>query len=146
MQGWWKQCQRVDWWLLLWSCDWKCCWRWELWLIARYILTTTYSTLTPIPFESLLFLCTNHTLWDERTVQKAIIAGKESLNKNDEQEIEWGSWPVAVPQSSCCCWFLVFVQYHNCVGMYNIVIVLVLSICLSFWGKRGKRSENAINW
>ena len=31
---------------------------------------------------------TNHTLWDERTVQKAIIAGKESLNKNDEQEIE----------------------------------------------------------
>jgi hypothetical protein len=40
----------------------------QLWLIARYILITTCSTLAPILFEALLFLHANRTLWDERTV------------------------------------------------------------------------------
>ena len=49
----------------------------RLWSIKRYILTTTRSTLAPIRFEALLFLHANRIIWDERTVQKALLAVRD---------------------------------------------------------------------
>ena len=51
-------------------------------VIARYILTTTRSTLEPILFEALLFLRANGTLWDIRTVQKALLAVRDDLKSD----------------------------------------------------------------
>ena len=39
----------------------------RLWSVARYILTTNRSSLSPVLFEALLFLRSNRTLWDVRT-------------------------------------------------------------------------------
>ncbi len=50
----------------------------RLWSIARYILTTTCSTLAPILLETLLFLCANRILWDKRIVQKALLAVRDN--------------------------------------------------------------------
>jgi hypothetical protein len=49
----------------------------RLWLVARYILTTGHSSLSPVLFEALLFLRSNRTLWDVRTVQRALLAVRE---------------------------------------------------------------------
>ena len=51
----------------------------RLWSIARYILTSTCSTLSPIIFEAILFLRANGTLWDVRTVQRALLAVRDDL-------------------------------------------------------------------
>ena len=45
-------------------------------------MTTTRSTLEPILFEALLFLCANGTLWDIRTVQKALLAVRDDLKSD----------------------------------------------------------------
>ena len=50
-----------------------------LWSIARYILISTRSTLSPIIFEAILFLRANGTLWDVRTVQRALLAVRDDL-------------------------------------------------------------------
>ena len=39
----------------------------RLWSVARYILTTNRSSLSPVMFEAVLFLRSNRTLWDVRT-------------------------------------------------------------------------------
>ena len=57
----------------------------RLWSIARYLLTTLRSQLSPILFEALLFLRLNRTLWNERTVQMACLAVREQ-SKNDRLE------------------------------------------------------------
>ena len=71
----------------------------RLWSIARYILTTTRSRMTPMMFEALLFLRANRELWDETTVQKAMNAVRreqkdERLQKKMDdaavQEQEYG--------------------------------------------------------
>jgi hypothetical protein len=49
----------------------------RLWSVARYILTTNRSSLSPVLFEALLFLRSNRTLWDVRTVQRALLAVRE---------------------------------------------------------------------
>ena len=49
----------------------------RLWSVARYILTTNRSALSPVLFEALLFLRSNRTLWDVRTVQRALLAVRE---------------------------------------------------------------------
>ena len=49
----------------------------HLWPVARYILTTNRSSLSPVLFEALLFLRSNRTLWDVRTVQRALLAVRE---------------------------------------------------------------------
>ena len=54
----------------------------RLWSIERYILTTTRSTLEPILFEALLFLRANGTLWNIRTVQKALLAVRDDLKSD----------------------------------------------------------------
>jgi hypothetical protein len=54
----------------------------RLWSIARYLLTTLHSQLSPILFEALLFLRLNCTLWNERTVQMAHLAVREQ-SKNE---------------------------------------------------------------
>jgi len=46
----------------------------RLWSIARYILTTTRTSMTPVLFEALLFLRAHRELWDENTVKAAIHA------------------------------------------------------------------------
>jgi hypothetical protein len=57
----------------------------RLWSIARYLLTTLRSQLSPILFEALLFLRLNRTLWNERTVQMAHLAVREQ-SKNERLE------------------------------------------------------------
>ena len=57
----------------------------RLWSIARYLLTTLRSQLSPILFEALLFLRLNRTIWNERTVQMACLAVREQ-SKNDRLE------------------------------------------------------------
>jgi hypothetical protein len=37
-------------------------------------LTTTWSIMSPIVFEAILFLHMNRVLWDERTVMEALAA------------------------------------------------------------------------
>jgi hypothetical protein len=54
----------------------------RLWSIARYIFTTTHSTLSPIIFEALLFPRANGTLWDVRTVQRALLAVSDDLKSD----------------------------------------------------------------
>ena len=49
----------------------------RLWLVARYIVTTNCSSLSPVMFEAVLFLRSNRTLWDVRTVQRALLAVRE---------------------------------------------------------------------
>jgi hypothetical protein len=49
----------------------------RLWSVARYILTTNRSSLSPVMFEAVLFLRSNRTLWDVRTVQRALLAVRE---------------------------------------------------------------------
>jgi hypothetical protein len=56
-----------------------------LWSIVRYILTATCSTLAPMLFEALLFLRANRTLWDEKTVQKALL---EVRDKSNQERLE----------------------------------------------------------
>ena len=51
--------------------------------MARYILTTNRSSLSPVLFEALLFLRSNRTLWDVRTVQRALLAVRE------DQKSDW---------------------------------------------------------
>jgi hypothetical protein len=51
--------------------------------VARYILTTNRSVLSPVLFEALLFLRSNCTLWDVRTVQRALLALRED-QKSDQ--------------------------------------------------------------
>ncbi len=51
--------------------------------MARYILTTNRSVLSPVLFEALLFLRSNCTLWDVRTVQRALLALRED-QKSDQ--------------------------------------------------------------
>ena len=58
----------------------------RLWSIARYILTTNRTRMTPVLFEALLFLRAHRELWDENTVKMAIHAVRkehrdERLNK-----------------------------------------------------------------
>ncbi len=53
-----------------------------LWSVARYILTTNRSLLSPVLFEALLFLRSNCTLWDVRTVQRALLAVREDQKSN----------------------------------------------------------------
>ena len=43
----------------------------RLWSIARYILTDQRANMSPILFETILFLKFNAGLWDPLTVQKA---------------------------------------------------------------------------
>ena len=45
----------------------------RLWSIARYVLTSQRSKMSPIPimFETILFLKFNRELWDEKSLQKA---------------------------------------------------------------------------
>ena len=45
-------------------------------------MTTTRSTLSPIIFEALLFLRANGTLWDVRTVQRALLAVRDYLRSD----------------------------------------------------------------
>jgi hypothetical protein len=54
----------------------------RLWSIARYLLTTLRSQLSPILFEALLFLRANRDLWDERTVQAAL----NTVRKDEKDE------------------------------------------------------------
>ena len=54
-----------------------------LWLIARYILTTSRTKMAPIVFEAILFLRMNRALWDERTVMEALVA--VSADHKDER-------------------------------------------------------------
>jgi hypothetical protein len=49
----------------------------RLWSEARYIMTTSRSRMAPIFFEAVLFLCCNRYLWDEKTVQEALLAVKD---------------------------------------------------------------------
>ena len=50
--------------------------------IARYILTTTRTRMTPIFFEALLFLRANRELWDEHTVKQAMgVVRKDQRNE-----------------------------------------------------------------
>jgi len=48
----------------------------RLWSEARYIMTSSRSRMAPIFFEAILFLCYNHYLWDEKTVQEALLTVK----------------------------------------------------------------------
>jgi hypothetical protein len=48
----------------------------QLWSIARYILTTQRSSLTPLLFETLLFLKVNNRFWSQETVVEAIAMAK----------------------------------------------------------------------
>ena len=43
----------------------------RVWSIARYVLTTQRSKMTPVVFEAIMFLKFNRDLWDEKTVQLA---------------------------------------------------------------------------
>jgi hypothetical protein len=49
----------------------------RLWSEARYIMTTSRSRMAPIFFEAVLFLRCNRYLWDEKTVQEALLAVKD---------------------------------------------------------------------
>jgi hypothetical protein len=49
----------------------------RLWSVARYTLTTNHLSLSPVLFEALLFLHSNRTLWDVRTVQRALLAVRD---------------------------------------------------------------------
>ena len=46
-------------------------------------MTTNRSVLSPVLFEALLFLRSNCTLWDVRTVQRALLALRED-QKSDQ--------------------------------------------------------------
>lgn len=48
----------------------------RLWSEARYIMTSSRSRMAPIFFEAILFLCYNRYLWDEKTVQEALLTVK----------------------------------------------------------------------
>jgi hypothetical protein len=48
----------------------------RFWSEARYIMTTSRSRMAPIFLEAILFLRYNHYLWDEKTVQEALLAVK----------------------------------------------------------------------
>ena len=54
----------------------------RLWSVARYTLTTNHLSLSPVLFEALLFLHSNRTLWDVRTVQRALLAVREDQNSD----------------------------------------------------------------
>jgi hypothetical protein len=55
-------------------------------------LTTNRLSLSPVLFEALLFLRSNRTLWDVRTVQRALLAVREDqisdLLKNILAEVD----------------------------------------------------------
>ena len=58
----------------------------RLWSIARFILTTNRTRMTPVLFEALLFLRAHRELWNENTLKMAIHAVRkehrdERLNK-----------------------------------------------------------------
>jgi len=70
-----------------------------LWYMARYLLTTQRATMTPIVFETVLFLKFNNGLWDEKIEQKAYaiviweqkekrLADKLKLAESQEENIE----------------------------------------------------------
>ncbi len=46
-------------------------------------MTTNRLSLSPVLFEALLFLRSNRTLWDVRTVQRALLAVRE------DQKSDW---------------------------------------------------------
>ena len=46
-------------------------------------MRTNCLSLYPVLFEALLFLCSNRTLWDVRTVQRALLAVRE------DQQSDW---------------------------------------------------------
>ncbi len=46
-------------------------------------MTTNCSSLSPVLFEALLFLRSNRTVWDVRTVQRALLAVRE------DQKSDW---------------------------------------------------------
>ena len=48
-------------------------------------MTTNRLSLSPVLFEALLFLFSNHTLWDVRTVQRALLA----VRVREDQQSEW---------------------------------------------------------
>ena len=61
----------------------------RMWSVARYVLTTQRARMSPIMFETILYLKFNRELWDERTVQRAhnkVIMDKrnERVNKRSE--------------------------------------------------------------
>jgi hypothetical protein len=52
----------------------------DWWARSRITMTswrTNHSVLSPVLFEALLFLRSNRTLWDVRTVQRALLAIRE---------------------------------------------------------------------
>ncbi len=55
-------------------------------------MTTNRLSLSPVLFEALLFLRSNRTLWDVRTVQRALLAVREDqisdLLKNILAEVD----------------------------------------------------------
>lgn len=58
-----------------------------LWSLAKYILTNQRSSMTPLMFETLLFLKVNNRFWDRSTVIKAIgLAKTDRVNKKIEDE------------------------------------------------------------
>ena len=48
----------------------------RLWSEARYIMTSSRSRMAPIFFEAILFLHYNRYLWDDKTVQEALLTVK----------------------------------------------------------------------
>ena len=63
----------------------------RLWSVARYILTTNRSSLSPVLFEALLFLRSNRTLWDVRTSAEGASCSKRGPEKRPvEKEIGQG--------------------------------------------------------
>jgi len=63
----------------------------RLWSIARYLLTTLRSQLSPILFEALLFLCLDRTLWNENCADGAPCCERAVKKQTFGKEIEGGS-------------------------------------------------------
>ena len=57
----------------------------RLWSLAGHILTDTRKQMTPIVFESLIFLKLNERFWDQELVSKAVSMARTERSQEQER-------------------------------------------------------------